>query len=351
MPLDASPEPSDPPDMTPNADPSLAQTPVAARAGADLRAARGRLGCSVSDFAADLRIRPCHLEALEAGHLSQLPGNAYAVAYIRSYARALGLDQDEMVRRFKAEAAEVGGRPKLTFPVPLPDRGLPAGAVVLLGLVLSIAAYAGWYRLSADGHLPAEAVTEVPERLAPLAEQALPAVAPVTAVAANSAAPNRPAAADGRSDARRIASSEPAVPAPMTSPTSAVAAPVPNPIPDEVMAPAVPGAAGAAMSTESRIVLRASADAWMQVKDRSGTILLNRTMKAGEVWPVTPHGSLLLTTGNAGGTEILLDGAATPSLGASGTVRRDMPLDPDLIKDGKLAAALAPQLGPSRPRQ
>jgi cytoskeleton protein RodZ len=351
VPLDASPEPSDPPDMTPNADPSLAQTPVAARAGADLRAARGRLGCSVSDFAADLRIRPCHLEALEAGHLSQLPGNAYAVAYIRSYARALGLDQDEMVRRFKAEAAEVGGRPKLTFPVPLPDRGLPAGAVVLLGLVLSIAAYAGWYRLSADGHLPAEAVTEVPERLAPLAEQALPAVAPVTAVAANSAAPNRPAAADGRSDARRIASSEPAVPAPMTSPTSAVAAPVPNPIPDEVMAPAVPGAAGAAMSTESRIVLRASADAWMQVKDRSGTILLNRTMKAGEVWPVTPHGSLLLTTGNAGGTEILLDGAATPSLGASGTVRRDMPLDPDLIKDGKLAAALAPQLGPSRPRQ
>ena len=74
-------------------------------------------------------------------------------------------------------------------------------------------------------------------------------------------------------------------------------------------------------------------------------------MKAGEVWPVTPHGSLLLTTGNAGGTEILLDGAATPSLGSSGTVRRDMPLDPDLIKDGKLAGALAPQLGPSRPRQ
>jgi cytoskeleton protein RodZ len=59
---------------------------------------------------------------------------------------------------------------------------------------------------------------------------------------------------------------------------------------------------------------------------------------------------LLLTTGNAGGTDLLLDGLATPSLGASGTVRRDMPLDPDLIKDGKLAATLAPQL-PPRARQ
>ena len=47
----------------------------------------------------------------------------------------------------------------------------------------------------------------------------------------------------------------------------------------------------------------------------------------------------------------LLDGVATPSLGAPGTVRRDMPLDPDQIKDGKLAGALAPQIASGRPRQ
>jgi hypothetical protein len=29
----------------------------------------------------------------------------------------------------------------------------------------------------------------------------------------------------------------------------------------------------------------------------------------------------------------------SPSLGGNGAVRRDLPLDPDLIKDGKLAAA------------
>ena len=35
---------------------------------------------------------------------------------------------------------------------------------------------------------------------------------------------------------------------------------------------------------------------------------------------------------------MLVDGVATPSLGGTGAVRRDLPLDPDLIKDGKLAA-------------
>ena len=63
---------------------------------------------------------------------------------------------------------------ELTFPVPVPERGVPAGAVVLLGVVLAVGAYAGWYRLSGEGRLPAETSTQVPLRLAPLAEQAVP---------------------------------------------------------------------------------------------------------------------------------------------------------------------------------
>ena len=100
-----------------------------------------------------------------------------------------------------------------------------------------------------------------------------------------------------------------------------------------------------------RVVLRASADAWIVVKDRAGTTLLSRTLKAGETWPVPPRPDLLLTTGNAGGTDILVDAAPTAGLGGTGIVRRDLPLDPDLIKDGKLAPAAMPRLASTRPRQ
>ena len=62
--------------------------PEAARSGATLRAARERLGWTLPEMAASLRISLTHLEALEDGHIGQLPGNAYAVGYVRSYARA-----------------------------------------------------------------------------------------------------------------------------------------------------------------------------------------------------------------------------------------------------------------------
>jgi cytoskeleton protein RodZ len=78
--------------------------------------------------------------------------------------------------------------------------------------------------------------------------------------------------------------------------------------------------------------------------------LLNRVLKAGETWLVPARTDLLMTTGNAGGTDIVLDGAATPGLGSNGAVRRDLPLNPDQIKDGKLAASVPP-VASARPRQ
>jgi cytoskeleton protein RodZ len=68
-------------------------------------------------------------------------------------------------------------------------------------------------------------------------------------------------------------------------------------------------------------------------------------------WLVPARTDLLMTTGNAGGTDIVVDRATTPGQGGSGAVRRDLPLDPDQIKDGKLAAAALGLIASMRPRQ
>lgn len=337
--------------------PVMTEPPAAVRAGADLREARERLALSLHDVSLTLRIRVPHLEALEDGRISLLPGNAYALAFVRTYASALGLDAEEMVRRFRTEAAEFGRRTELVFPMPMPERGMPAGAVVLLGLILAVGAYAGWYRLSGEGRLPAETVTAIPERLAPLAAQALP-----PPPGSGSSVPSGPApqvdAPSNLALAEPLApetAGSPAPPVAAISPSSAAAAQVSSrpadASPSAGLSPVGTPAASAAPSVDSgRIVLRANADAWLLVKDHTGAILLNRTMKAGDSWPVPPRPDLLLTTGNAGGTEILVDGAPTAALGGPGAVRRDLPLDADQIKDGKLAPPL-PQVVSTRPRQ
>ncbi len=323
---------------------------AAVRAGADLREARERLGLSLDEVASGLRIRLQYLEALEDGRISLLPGNAYALAFVRTYATALGLDPEQMVRRFRMEAAAFDRRTELDFPVPMPRRGLPAGAVMLLGVVLAVGAYVGWYRLSGEGRLPAETVAAVPERLASLAEQALPvkpgpaspAAAPRIVLAdpgpatmlADPGSPDMPA--------------DPAPPVMAISPTSAAAAQLPS----RAVEPDGARLAGSAAGLDGgRVVIRANADAWIMVKDRSGVILLNRIMKAGETWAAPPRADLMLTTGNAGGTDILVDGAITLGLGGSGTVRRDLPLDPEQIRDGRFGGAGVPQVAPTRARQ
>ncbi len=326
--------------MSSTLEPDL-DAPRAPRAGADLRAARERVGWSLSQMAEALRIRYQYLEALEEGRINELPGNAYVLGFMRTYATALGLDPNEIARRFKAEAAEVNEQTVLTFPVPVPERGVPAGAVVLLGVILAVGVYVGWYRLSGEGRLPAETSAPIPAQLAPLAQQAIPPSLPsppTTMVAQAPAA--QPAGAvtpsglqqgPGAADEASTSIAMAAPPVPAISPTQAAAAPAPPTFTQP-------------SADQSRIILRASADAWVQVRDRSGTILLNRILHAGDAWEVPPKPNLLLTTGNAGGTDLMVDGTLTPSLGGNGAVRRDVPLDPDLLKEGKVAAASSPAM-------
>ena len=133
----------------------------AARVGAELRAARNRLGWELPDVAATLRIRLPYLQAIEDGRIADLPGNTYAIGFLRTYASALGLDAAEVARRFRAEAQEVDRKTELEFPAPAPQRGVPVGAVVLVGLLLTAGAYAAWYRMSGDTRTAAAVVPAV----------------------------------------------------------------------------------------------------------------------------------------------------------------------------------------------
>ncbi len=302
----------------------------AARVGAELRAARNRLGWALPDVAATLRIRLPYLQAIEDGRVADLPGNTYAVGFLRTYASALGLDAAEAARRFRAEVQEVNRKPELEFPAPVPQRGVPVGAVVLLGLLLTAGAYVTWYRMSGDTRTTAQVVPAVPDRLAPLAARAVPPSNPSPQVA--SILPPPPALAPA--PAGRPAS--PAAVAPAV-PVADPPAPPPTPMPAAATLPVA--AVPAATPDVPHLLIRATSDAWIQVRERQGPILLSRLMRGGESWPVPRGAKLVMTTGNAGGTELVVDGVAAPALGPPGALRRDVPLD----ADGAIAPRAAPQ--------
>lgn len=154
--------------------------------GRALTEAREAAGLALDDVAAQLRIRREFLAALEDGRPDALPGVTYAIGYVRTYAAFLGLDVEQAVTSFKAEAAGLDKRTELVFPSPAPEGRVPGLGLMFASVLLAGVAYGGWYWMSERGMSVYDMVPEVPERLATLIEGqgAAPSVpAPVSAPA------------------------------------------------------------------------------------------------------------------------------------------------------------------------
>ncbi|WP_165585351.1 helix-turn-helix domain-containing protein [Roseococcus sp. SYP-B2431] len=292
----------------------------AARLGEELRDARLALGLAIEDVAAQLRIRRVYLIALEEGRVRDLPSAAYAVGFVRNYSGFLGLDPGDMVRRLRDAVSGVGARKAdLVFPEPVPERGFPAGVVVLVGAVIAIGAYVAWYNWTGTSNRSVDAVPPVPARLETAArsgEALRPAApAPAGSPAAPATTPPGPPATPG--------------PGPQSGTPGMPPLPVPTPVPVQVPPPVVAPVAPAPPSNpdQSRITIRAKADVWTQVRDtRSNQQLLNRVMRAGETFAVPNREGLVFSTGNAQATEVLVEGTPSPVVSELRGVRRDVPL-------------------------
>ncbi|HET9146546.1 MAG TPA: RodZ domain-containing protein [Acetobacteraceae bacterium] len=346
-----------------------------ARVGAELRDVRERLGWSLEAIAVRLKIKLDFLQAIEAGDLAALPAPAYAAGFIRSYADALGLDPEEILRRFRAGGMTRAKRPTLAFPEPVPERGVPPGAIALLVAVIAIGLYVVWYRHSEHKLRMAETIPPVPAKLAPLAvpkPPAPPRTAPAAGVATKPApeqlhaAPRAPEAPTRTAMAvnppSEAAASIPLPPPEVTPPadaTGAAAVPAstspsgnapagasaapamgtaiavaPLPVPPEATpaesnpapsSPAVapPGANSSpapAAAASPALAVAATARTWVEIRDIKGKILFSRVMEPGQSWPLPDEPGLTLTTGNAGGTQLVRNGAPGPALGPSGAV-------------------------------
>jgi len=130
-----------------------------------LRATREQYGTTVEQVGATLRIRPAFLQAIEDNHYGRLPGLVYAVGFVRTYADYLGLDGEVIAQRFKNEAAGLETKSDLSFPMPLPDRSMPGGGLLLVALIVAACAYAVWYYRAAGDHTRFDRVAEVPSQL------------------------------------------------------------------------------------------------------------------------------------------------------------------------------------------
>jgi cytoskeletal protein RodZ len=163
---------------------------------------------------------------------------------------------------------------------------------------------------------------------------------------------------------RRLATA-PALPAP-TVPSGAVAAAAPpaepedSPPPDSTSLAAAPagpadrpgagippvpqiatapsdGRVFGAQNNDSRVVIKARGESWVQIRDAANAPLLTRVLRPGDTYRVPNQPGLTMMTGNAGVLDVFVDGNAAPALGAVGAVRRNIALDADRLRTSATA--------------
>jgi cytoskeleton protein RodZ len=330
-----------------------------------LRETRQSYGGEIDRIAGTLRIRGAYLTAIEESHYDKLPGPVYAQGFVRAYAVHLGLDGDEAIRRFKQEVAGFEVTRDLSFPMPLVERSIPGGTMVLAALILAICGYGLWYYVSTGDRAHPERVSAVPPDLVAATQPPPPLTAPDAAAPAPP-----PATPDGATPAAppTVAPTPPLVvtagapppavaltPAPTSPPTVAQApaaappptlapppnqappqnqAPTPVPAPEIAAAPPTDAAAsgparvyGVPPNVPARIVVHAVKDSWVQVSN-SGGVITERILHPGDTVRVPDQPGLSLRTGNGAGIELEIDGKLGKPL--SGTVRT-VALDADRL--------------------
>ena len=279
---------------------------MAPTAGTILREARQAAGVHVAALAVALKVPVSKLEALEADNFGALPDAVFTRALASSICRTLKIDPAPVLERLPQSqpprlSADSGGLnaafkdPHAKAAAPLASSsGSRSVAMAVLALLVGAAVV---YFLprgpqeSASPEVPAaEAAAPAPT---PAAEPA-PAAAPAAAVA-----PAAPAVPTAPTASAAVAAPA-AVVAPAAAPAS-VAAQAP-------VASASAAAAQPAVTSSGIVEFRARAESWIQVRDASGTVTLQRSLAAGETASASGKLPLSVIVGKASATEVLVRG-------------------------------------------
>jgi cytoskeleton protein RodZ len=269
--------------------PAEAAADAAESVGTALRKAREKRGVSLPQVSRDLCLKEDVLRALESRQYSALPKVPYCFGFVRTYARHLGLEPEEMVRRFKGEIGDTPQPAKLQPPQPIRSGRFPGRAAITVPVLIAAATYGAWYFYMAK---PAEIF--VPATTAD-ADQPM---APVPLVAADAKKP-------GETDTAQKKANETPDPGKTGATTSATPPPA-----------------------KSQIVIRTTGACWVYIHDLKGKVVFHKTMQKGDEFVVPEQkGNLVMEIGNPAALQIIVDGRTLKPIAGAGQARR-VSLDP-----------------------
>ena len=288
--------------------------------GQQLRQARESRGLTLADVETEIKIRQPILQAIEAGDAAELPPLAFSRGLVRKYAGYLNLDPGWAVELFERENGRV--QPARFAPVleePLYRRGRDWSEILLtagVALLCVIVAAAVWQY----------SIMPLRQTARPTGGTSTPAV---SQVGATPVAPGETTATPGSSSVA-LAVASPTLPPPPPSPTrtpvleptpAGVVPPTPTLLPTigATHTPEPPTPAPTTPANEVEVSVEITQPSWIAVSV-DGKQVFARILQPGQNMAWRGQKSVVLRTGNAGGTIIFVNGQSLGTLGSPGAV-------------------------------
>ncbi len=280
---------------------------------------REKKGLSLEQISSQTRIPEYHLQALEAEDFANLPAKVFTKGFVRSYAKVLELDEEEVLQRFLQSSSSFYDHQQPDAPQPHmqvtleapPSQGPNWGLVI--GIIVVLGAFAVWFGFPekqdaqiTGSEAEAPSVIEEVEEHIPVVDETNEPVGvnkPVEVV------PTTPPIAEPLP--QKTLPTAPTQMAPQPTP------PVP-PRPSTVESPA---------EEIHTLEIEATQLTWVVVK--SDTQAPNEALlQPGQRMTWKANNQFMLTLGNAAGVLVRLNGVSQGPFGKAGQVVRDIRLRP-----------------------
>lgn len=280
-----------------------APKPQPTTVGQVLREARAAQDLSLEQLAAELRIEPQQLAALEENRFERIGVPVFVKGYIRQYGQRLGLNQADLLAIYyeQGKLEDIDIRPSRT--IKLRDEQQTAGwvvAFVLLAAIVGGLVY--WWLNGASGFAPT--ITPPPaESPAPQPNLSSQSAGALAGAQSGQAAPTA-----------ELVPTLAAVPQAAAEP----AAPPQTPAVAEADAGAVPQPGGADLVAELEVTFEQ--ESWAEITDVRGTRLLFDLGTAGRQSVLRGEPPFTVVLGNADGVRLKLNGRPydIPRIGRQG---------------------------------
>ena len=102
---------------------------------------------------------------------------------------------------------------------------------------------------------------------------------------------------------------------------------------DQPLAPGRAAAVATSRDPDQEVTIRATASSWVEIVRDDGSAVLKKLMKTGETYIVDDGSALYLSTGNAGGIELVTANNDIITIGAIGEIVRDLPLAKNRLRE------------------